>query len=733
VRGEVELLLELADGRRARVRLPPLDGASACPAGQGAAALLPGDVVRLKTILATPWGPADPGVDDPGLRLAAEGTSWTARAPGGCDGIARRGVGTNGHPILRLAGRARAAAEAALHTDLGGDRLGLVQAACLGDRSDLDPAAADAFRQAGLLHLLHVSGLQLAVVAYGLYRSLRFLLRRSAWLTMRVNVARWAAALTTCPIAAYALCVADGPSAWRAAVVALVALAGAALGRRVDAASAVACSALALFVPSPLLLADPAVQMSFAAMVGIGCLAPRMLPQGMSTRARSWPGRLLRMACFTVAASAAAVVATAPVAALHFHDLTLGGLVGGLLVMPLIVLVVLPLGLVGACVGVVAPALAEPVLHLAGAAAELSLKTTLVLAGHLPAVLVAAPPLACVVLFYLAVTLIAARAETARGRRILRGLAAASALACVAGMAAVFVQHRVAPALRVTFLDVGQGDSAIVELPNGQAWVVDGGGSFDPADDPGTRILVPALAALGHTSVTRVYLSHPHPDHMNGLVSLFARFHPAGFYDAGGDTDDPAYARLLDAVQADGVPHLAPASEVVDGVRVEVLAPLRQDGQVERDPLDDPNDNSVVLRLSYGGHTVLLTGDVEAEAEAALLQRDPQAVRADVLKVPHHGSRTSSTLAFLHAVRPRLAVISCGNANHYGFPHAEVVARYRAQGVPILRTDLDGAVTVTLSADGSLDVTTFRDGELPPGFWRGPACARLHAWRSPSP
>ncbi|MBI3178615.1 MAG: MBL fold metallo-hydrolase, partial [Deltaproteobacteria bacterium] len=256
-------------------------------------------------------------------------------------------------------------------------------------------------------------------------------------------------------------------------------------------------------------------------------------------------------------------------------------------------------------------------------------------------------------------------------------------------------------ALRILFPYVGQGDAAVVMLPRGGIMVVDAGGSHHARDwDPGRNALAPLLRKLGVRSIDLAVVSHPHPDHLNGFTYLAQHFAIRELWWNGEGEVVPVQAELNARVREQGG-RVRLAAELPiftdrEGVTVAVLHPrpgAAGEGLPYYPALSE-NDNSVVLELSHRGRSLLLSGDIEREAEAMLAAR---LGGVDVLKSPHHGSNTSSTPALLQALAPAAVIISCGEDNQYGVPHADVLARYREYRIHVLRTDVDGMITLLAS------------------------------------
>jgi competence protein ComEC len=654
-----------------------------------------------------PIGPTDrlllrgrPSAPDRRCNFGACDGIWRAAADGidGMAFVADRALVVRAdrprHGITAWLWTLREALRARIEARLPAPEAALVAALVVGERGAVGADEEARFRAAGVTHLLSVSGLHLAFAAGLLFGAVRLFLRWVApGLGRRRPRDRWAAICALPIVVAYALLTGAEVATVRAALVVGYAFGGLLVGRRVRGGDALRFAALAILVPRPSALVDPSFQLSFAAAWATLQAGPFPRPSDESRVAR-----MLRRGLQLVRVSFAATLITAPITAWHFSQIAPIGVFSNLVAVPLTEAAIVPLGLVGAALDLGVPALGGVVLLCVGAFAA-ALRAFIAATAHVSPVWVTPAPSVLVLVVSAGLLLWLARRPSAR--RL--GAAAGVIALCLLGEGLWGALH---PSLELTFVDIGQGDAAVIRAPDGRAVVVDGGGGG--RSDVGARVLAPYLARIGVRRLSLVILTHPHPDHAGGLAEILLRYPTDELWTNGQEGNDPSVRALLAAAATRQVPHRPPRSLQLGAVTLDVLAPRNEHGVIAPDPLASENDNSLVVRLRYGGRAVLLTGDVEADAERALLRSRLGPV--DVLKVPHHGSRTSSSEPLLSTLRPRWAIASLGAGNRYLFPHPDVVARYRAVGASFLRTDRDGAVRVRIGADGAIDVRCARVG-----------------------
>jgi competence protein ComEC len=638
-------------------------------------ALHAGDRLAAWVTLRRPRSFRSPGAFDFAAYLARRGvhvvgTVWQDPPP--------RRVGREPPSLATAAARWRRAAMRALASGTDEPLRQVLAALVLGRGDTLAPEVRESFRRAGVVHVLVVSGLHVTLVAGVAARLLGAILGRSERLLLHTDVDRLARIASLLPVAAYVVLVGPSVSVGRAVLASLVAVLALVCGRPVGRGRSWALALVAVAVLWPGSPREAGCQLSFASVGGVLLALPREpIRQTVRERIRS-----LLVVALTVA------VVTAPVTALHFDALAPTGVVANPIVVPLFGTAVLGPGLLGAALAPLAPAAAAWLFAIAGWLVRPGVAVTQALGALAPLLPVPRPN---------ALELLALHGLLAgwfgRTRRAWRrvGLAAAVVLA---SSAIWWVWERHAPGrLRVAFLDVGQGDAAVVELPDGRVLVVDAGGFAHGALDPGRAVVEPYLRSRKIARIDALVMSHAHPDHAGGLPRLVERFAPREFWWAGIGGEGPSWEVLHASLRRHAVPVRALVrSERPPGFAgvVEVLHPPRG---WEAPGL---NDDSLVLAVAAGPSRLLLTGDAEAAAERAM-----RAASADgpsrLLKVPHHGSRTSSTPGWLVGVAPRIAIVSVGADNPYRLPAPDVERRYRALGACVLRTDRCGTITALVA------------------------------------
>jgi competence protein ComEC len=588
----------------------------------------------------------------------------------------------------------------------------MARALVLGE-SDLAEADDADFRTSGLSHLLAVSGMHLVLVVMTLLKVGQAILVRVAFLSARTDAARVVSTIAIPIVWTYADFAGSGGSTVRAAWMMTAALVARAMGRRATATRSFGLSLVAMGSLDPLVVHDVSFLLSAGATLGLVVLSGP-LARRLQTWAPTHPAALARAATWLVTTGSATVAATipcAPILARFAPTLPAGGVVANLLAVPLGESIALPLCLLHATLSFL-PSAERGCAAVATGALLIVRGIARAFAQERWLLFPVPPPNGwqCACFAVLLVVIITPRKRKA-GAQV--SLLAATLLLELA-------TRRTAQArggLRATFLDVGQGDSAIVDLPDGGAMVIDGGGLVGSPVDTGTRVLAPALRVRRRTSLDVVALSHPHPDHFTGLASGLVGIHIGALWDTGQgerEATGGGYLALLTHARESGVPVFRPdrlcGGHVIGGAWIEVLAPC-PDATVDR----GPNDNSLVFRITYGRRSLLFVGDAEAEEERDLLALGAARLHADILKVGHHGSRTSSSRAFVAAVSPVAAVISSGVRNRFGHPHATTLSTFAAAGVRVFRTDQDGEVVAW--TDGARLELQAAGGEGRPYLW----------------
>jgi competence protein ComEC len=609
---------------------------------------------------------------------------------------------------------------------------GVLRAMLLGDRSFVDRAEAADFQKTGVFHVLVVAGLHVGAIAFALY-----------WLGRKLRLSPlWTMSLTLALLFAYVAVVDERPPVLRAALMAGLVVVSGFFFRRLELLNSAALAALILLVAKPLVLRDSSFQLTFVAM---GCIAGLAVPwlegtvQPYVRALRGWRDvtrdaahepraaqfridlrslahwlsaklpwhfgnttedclvgglsltfRLWELLVITIALQ----LGMLPLMARDFHRIALSAPFVNLAAVPLTGIVV-PLGFLTLATGLILPPLGRLL------AAPVGWLTTLLVHlvqwfAHFPrwSYRIPGPPLWLIQLFFVTAILLAGaiRLKQLLSRKIALGLCFAWIIGALTIAIYPFGKKWAKGQLEMTVLDVGQGDSLIVVFPSGKTLLIDGGGAFGGFPgrevhygiDPGEEAVSPYLWSRGFKKLDVVALTHAHQDHLGGLPAILENFRVGKLW-IGREVASPALARVEELAREQKIPvehELRGRSFNWDGVAGEFLWPDIASGEIVASA---KNNDSLVLSLRYGNRGLL---------------------RADVLKVGHHGSKNSTTPELLVAVQPRIGIISAGEGNLYGHPSPELLERLESAGVRILRTDRDGAVHVL--TDGTrLEFTCF--------------------------
>ncbi len=550
------------------------------------------------------------------------------------------------------------------------DEGAILEALLLGEDGRMSPATVRSLQETGLYHLFAISGGHIAIISFLLFSVLRsFRMGRRSSYAVLIGF-----------LVLYTLLVEGSPSVLRATFMTLAFLAGELLWKDVHILNTISASAFILLLANPLSLFEVGFQLTYAATLAIIIFHPRLF--------RAIPPLPLRVGEMT-ALSVSALAGVFPIIVRNFNRVTFSSLLLNYAAIPLTGLI-MGLGYVYLPVSFTFPAAAAFLARILRALVLVFVRISR-LTGPFPFLSYRIPtPEAWTVFGYYVCLGLLLLPRRFKGQRpaIFGGLAVFSL---------ILVLHPFpcrSGDLKVTMIDVGQGDAFLVEFPGRAKMLVDGGGFPESPFDVGERVVSPFLWEKGIKRIDFLVLTHPHPDHLGGLVAVAANFRISEFWEAFPGDGIPGYESLQENLgkRTRRKKVFRGFREWIGGVLVEALHP--HGGEI---PADAGNDQSLVLRISLGQVSFLLASDVGGEAERTIAEQ-AVGLQSTVLKSPHHGSPTSSSELFLERARPDIVLISVGEGNLYGFPSAEVLERYARAGAMVFRTDRDGLVE--LATDG---------------------------------
>ncbi len=577
---------------------------------------------------------------------------------------------------------------------------GIFKALVLGEQGDIPEEIKEHFILTGTAHLLAISGDQFGIVALLSFSLFLWVLKRSEFLLLSISVRKWAAGLTIPCVVLYAFIAGGGISVIRAAIMVITFLFSILLNRERNLLHTLALAAFLILIFSPPSLFDVSFQLSFLAVLSILYLVSRLLQELKQEEISvllktSWKKNILKYMRLSLLVTGVAILGTAPFVALHFNRFSPIGFITNLFIIPWVGFLIVPLSLTASIFSFFFIPFATLLVNINGFITLILLRV-LAFFATLPfaSFFVSTPTVFEIVLFY---SFLFLTAHFRKGKKI-RYLFVGLCIAFACDLAYWNLKDSFQKDLKLTFIDVGHGDSILVEFPEGKKMLVDGGGLHEDRFDTGKNVIAPFLWKKKIRRIDMLVLTHPDPDHLKGLNFIASEFSIGQFWENGMETQSEPYLQLKETLRQKKIKPQSlneeTLSEIINGVEVSVLNPPAWKA-MQRKVLNpsDLNNSSLVLKLQFKNVSILLAGDIGKEAEGWMLRKG-YPLRADILKIPHHGSISSSSPSFLDRVKPTYAILSVGERNIARLPHPDVLKRYERLGITIFRTDRHGAITV---------------------------------------
>ena len=612
----------------------------------------------------------------------------------------------------------------------------IIKACILGDQQQIPREIRDAFSKTGISHIIAISGFNMGLIAFFSIYLARGIIRRFPYLLLRFDLYKLSVLFAMPPVILYTFIAGAGMSVLRATLMILAFMAALLISKSRELYNTLAMAALLILLIYPPALFDVSFQLSFAAVLAILLITPvltALIPKpkpatGSPYRLTALCSKGLYAFALFIIVSLSAMLGTMPLIAFYFNRFSVVSLLANIVIVPILGILAIPVSMATIFFLPFSPMLSAFFLDVAGTLVMISLALNDYFAS-LPwaAFYLTTPSLPELLFFYVflycVIKVIAhiighnniinkSNTNESKNKSFVYKLGscpiwihytiAASVLFLCLDMLHLHQKNSNRVDFTATAIDVGQGSSILVRFPGDQTMLIDGGGFINSSFDVGKYIVAPYLWHERINRIDIVVLTHPHPDHLNGLPFILDNFPVREVWTNGEVSGLEEYIRFHEIIKNKRiVRHIKTAGNspiVIGGVKIEYLNPPGFLNRKEDEAtFTETNDGSLVMRMTYGEVSFLFPGDISFFTEERLASA-PRELRSQLLLVPHHGGRTSSSEAFLQRLRPQAAIISVGADNPFRLPHPDALKRLKQRKVTTYRTDLHGAVTA--STDG---------------------------------